>query len=513
MPQIPNAIAAVIEADLVKLNPEQKKIVQNYSDKLLKVQDKAHQPRTFELTVKTMKEQLEQLSASLKKMNLETAPDKDKRRHEMIEKIESDLKLIESCITGDFEKNYQNLKKGFLEFLLHPESNSVVTNIGKLLEKDDPSILTSIEYALEHASLDNGDPEQLANLIVLMKLKVAHTPNPVVTKNLSQDVSLLQLQGEIEKQRMIAIIDGQEPLARALKYLSIGCTTTAAKTRELQKAIVERGKDLQAYRHQDKCRELGGRIVLHCSQAMLPGMGLKTGMCHGLARHWAEEVIKKDRFMGFRGNQEVYIQPNKPTDKILQAIPSFNDFVRLNPKIYETQQSQEKHIDYEDTMGSEPEKQFEEFIDRIMLELDKYGKSATFASYANSNSGHVVAIHKRTKPTPQGFLIDYFDANAGWMQFKDDKSFKEFFTYYLNDRHAKEKLKSIAFETKCYPCSYTHILDKLSEKAPQPTPQRQRAQSLSAEIEKSTPQINEKTEKTEKTEEKLTWSSKFGPPS
>ncbi|HGC5940749.1 TPA: hypothetical protein ACIZCU_001561 [Legionella pneumophila] len=498
---------------MVKLNPEQKKIVQNYSDKLLKAQDKAHQPRTFELTVKTMKEQLEQLSASLKKMNLETAPDKDKRRHEMIEKIESDLKLIESCITGDFEKNYQNLKEGFLKFLLHPESNSVVTNIGKLLEKDDPSILTSIEYALEHAYLDNGDPEQLAKLIVLMKLKVAHTPNPVVTKNLSQDVSLLQLQGEIEKQRMIAIIDGQEPLARALKYLSIGCTTTAAKTRELQKAIVERGKDLQAYRYQDKCRELGGRIVLHCSQAMLPGMGLKTGMCHGLARHWAEEVIKKDRFMGFRGNQEVYIKPNKPTDKILQAIPSFNEFVRLNPKIYETQQSQKKHIDYEDTLGSEPEKQFEEFIDRIMIELDKDGKSATFASYANSNAGHVVAIHKRTKPTPQGFLIDYFDANVGWMQFKDDKSFKEFFTYYLNDRHAKEKLKSIAFETKCYPCSYTHILDKLSEKAPQPTPQRQRAQSLSAEIEKSTPQINEKTEKTEKTEEKLTWSSKFGPPS
>lgn len=216
---------------------------------------------------------------------------------------------------------------------------------------------------MEHAYLDNGDPEQLAKLIVLMKLKVAHTPNPVVTKNLSQDVSLLQLQGEIEKQRMIAIIDGQEPLARALKYLSIGCTTTAAKTRELQKAIVERGKDLQAYRYQDKCRELGGRIVLHCSQAMLPGMGLKTGMCHGLARHWAEEVIKKDRFMGFRGNQEVYIKPNKPTDKILQAIPSFNEFVRLNPKIYETQQSQKKHIDYEDTLGSEPEKQFEEFID------------------------------------------------------------------------------------------------------------------------------------------------------
>ncbi len=34
MPRIPNAIAAVIEAGLVKLNPEQKKIVQNYSDKL-----------------------------------------------------------------------------------------------------------------------------------------------------------------------------------------------------------------------------------------------------------------------------------------------------------------------------------------------------------------------------------------------------------------------------------------------------------------------------------------------
>lgn len=491
MPEIPNAIAAVIEADLVKLNPEQKKIVDKYSDKLLNVQYKAHQPRTFELTVKTMKEQFEQLSASLKKINLETAPDKDKRRHEMIQKIESDLKFIEICINGDFEKNYQNLKKDFLKFLQHPESNSVLLRTGELLAKDDPSILTYIEYALEDLRLDDEDPQQLANLILLMKLKVAHTPNPVVTPNLSQDVSLLQLQGEIEKQRMIAIIDGQEPLARALKYLSIGCTTTAARTKELQKAIVEHGKNLQAYRHQDKCRELGGRIVLHCSQAMLPGMGLKKGMCHGLARHWAEDVIKKDRFMGFRGNQEVSIQPTKATDKILQAIPSFNDFVRLNPKIYETQQSQEEHVflNYEDTVGSEPEKQFEEFTDRIMLELDKYGKSATFASYANKNSGHVVAIHKRTKPTPQGFLIDYFDANAGWMQFKDDKSFKEFFTYYLNDRHAKEKLKSIAFETKCYPFSYNDILDKLSEKVPQPTPQRQRAQSLSGEIEKSTPQI------------------------
>lgn len=340
-----------------------------------------------------------------------------------------------------------------------------------------------------------------------MKLKVEHISNPVVTPNLSQDVSLLQLEGEIEKQRMIAIIDGQEPLAHALKYLSIGCTTTAAKTKELQKIIVQHGTNLQAYRHQDKCRELGGRIVLHCSQAMLPGMGLKSGMCYGLSRHWAKDVIKKDRFMGFRGNQEVSIQPTKATDKILQAIPSFNDFVRLNPKIYETQQSQKEHIslNYEDTVESEPEKQFEKFTDRIMSELNKYGKSVTFVSYTNSNSGHVVAIHKRTKPTPQGFLIDYFDANAGWMQFKDDKSFKEFLTYYLNDRHVKEKLKSIAYETKCYPCSYTHILDELCEKAPQPTPQRQRAQSLSSEIEKNPPQIktqiSEKTEKNEKIEE------------
>ncbi|HAT5044604.1 TPA: Dot/Icm T4SS effector Lem8, partial [Legionella pneumophila] len=122
MPQILNALAAVIEADLVKLNPEQKEIVDKYSDKLLNVQYKAHQPRTFELAVKTMKEQLEQLSTSLKKINSEMAPDKDKRRHEMIQKIESDLKLIESCINGDFEKNYQNLKKEFLQFLHEADS-------------------------------------------------------------------------------------------------------------------------------------------------------------------------------------------------------------------------------------------------------------------------------------------------------------------------------------------------------------------------------------------------------
>ncbi|HAZ7573437.1 hypothetical protein OQJ02_05935 [Legionella sp. PATHC032] len=508
MPQIPNAIAAVIEADLVKLNPEQKKIIDKYSEKLLNVQYKAHQPRTFELAVKTMKEQLEQLSASLKKINSEMAPDKDKRRHEMIQKIESDLKLIESCINGDFEKNYQNLKKGFLQFLDEASSeDSFLKKIHSLLEQDNPSILYLIEYELEYSYCKDKYYQKLSQLILLMKLKVEHISNPVVTPNLSQDVSLLQLEGEIEKQRMIAIIDGQEPLAHALKYLSIGCTTTAAKTKELQKIIVQHGTNLQAYRHQDKCRELGGRIVLHCSQAMLPGMGLKSGMCYGLSRHWAKDVIKKDRFMGFRGNQEVSIQPTKATDKILQAIPSFNDFVRLNPKIYETQQSQKEHIslNYEDTVESEPEKQFEEFIDRIMSELNKYGKSVTFVSYTNSNSGHVVAIHKRTKPTPQGFLIDYFDANAGWMQFKDDKSFKEFLTYYLNDRHVKEKLKSIAYETKCYPCSYTHILDELCEKAPQPTPQRQRAQSLSSEIEKNPPQIktqiSEKTEKNEKIEE------------
>ncbi|HAU3642376.1 TPA: hypothetical protein F7135_00790 [Legionella pneumophila] len=507
MPQIPNAIAAVIEAALVKLNPKQKEIVDNYSDKLLNLQYKAHQPRTFELAVKTMKEQLEKLSASLKKINLEMEPDKDKRRHEIIQKIESDLKLIDSSINGDFEKNYQNLKKEFLQFLHKADSEyPFLKKIHGLLEQDNPSILYLIEQELESSYYKDKYSQKFNQLILLMKLKVAHTPNPVVTPNLLQDISLLQLEGEIEKQRMIAIIDGQEPLARALKYLSIGCTTTAARTKELQKIIVQHGTNLQAYRHQDKCRELGGRIVLHCSQAMLPGMGLKSGMCHGLARHWAEDVIKKDRFMGFRGNQEAFLQPNKVTDKILQAIPNFNDFVRLNPKIYETQQSQQEHVslNYEDTVGSEPDKQFKEFTDRIMSELDKYGKSATFVSYANSHSGHVVAIHKRTKPTPQGFLIDYFDANAGWMQFKDDKSFQEFLTYYLNDRHAKEKLKSIAFETLCYPSSYTHMLDKLCEKTPQPTPQRQRAQSLSAEIERNTPQmkpqISEKTEKTEKAE-------------
>ncbi|HEI6746135.1 TPA: hypothetical protein SJ233_003095, partial [Legionella pneumophila] len=114
------------------------------------------------------------------------------------------------------------------------------------------------------------------------------------------------------------------------------------------------------------------------------------------------------------------------------------------------------------------------------------------------------AIHKRTKPTPQGFLIDYFDANSGWMQFKDDESFKTFFIYYLNDRHEKEKLTSIAFENKFYKSSYSHIFDSLSEKAPQSTPQRQRAHSLSAKMEKSTSQtkseISEKVESVKTTE-------------
>ncbi|WP_325049937.1 hypothetical protein [Legionella anisa] len=316
------------------------------------------------------------------------------------------------------------------------------------------------------------------------------------------------MESEIEKERLIAIIDGQEPLARALKYLTIGCTATTAKTEELRMAIVKNGTKLQAYRHQDKCRELGGRVVLHCSQAMLPGMGLEKGMCYGLACRWAEDVIKKDSFMGFRGNQKVFIHPTKATDRILQAIPSFNDFVRFDPKIYETHRSQKEHVDpiYEDNVELNPEKQLEKFTDRVMLELDKYTNAATFVSYYNSKgAGHVVAIHKRTKPTPQGFLIDYFDANSGWMQFKDDESFKKFFIYYLNDRHEKEKLTSIAFENKLYKCSYSHILDELSEKAPQHTPQRRRAQSMSVDMQTSTgqikPQISEKGESVKTAEE------------
>ncbi|HIC7358963.1 TPA: Dot/Icm T4SS effector Lem8 [Legionella pneumophila] len=499
MTLILSALSAVKAANLVKLSPEQKEIVDQYSKKLLRAQYKAHQPRTFELAVKTMKVQLEQLSASLKEINLEKVPSKDNRRREMIQKIENDLKFIENCINGDFVKNYQDLKKGFLQFLQHPESNSVLIKTGELLEKDDPYILTYIENALEHDRLDDEDPQQLANLILLMKLKFAHTSNPVVIPNLSQDVSLLQLEGEIEKQRLIAIIDGQEPLAHALKYLSIGCTVTTSKTEELREAIVKHGTRLQAYLHQDKCRELGGRVVLHCSQAMLPGMGLDKGMCHGLANHWAEDVIKKDSFMGFRGNQEVFIYPSKTTDKILQAIPSFNEFARLDPKIYETQKSQKTPQIHEvEKVELNPEKQFEKFTDRIMLDVGMNTNAATFVSYKTKDSGHVVAIHKRTKPTPQGFLIDYFDANSGWMQFKDDESFKQFFIYYLNDRHKKEKFTSIAFENKLYKCSYSHILDELSEKAPQHTPQRRRAQSLSLEMETSTrqikPQISENVE-------------------
>nr|WP_278043821.1 Dot/Icm T4SS effector Lem8 [Legionella waltersii] len=492
---------------MVKLSPEQKEIVEKYSKKLLRAYSKAHQPRTFELAVKTMKAQLEQLSASLKEINLEKVPNKDNRRREMIQKIENDLKFIENCINGDFEKNYQDLKKGFLQFLQHPESNSVLIKTGELLEKDDPYILTYIEHALQDCLLDREDPQQLSNLLLLMKLKVTHTPSPVVIPNLPEDLSLLQLEGEIEKERLLAIIDGQEPLARALKYLSIGCAVTTAKTEELREAIVKHGTRLQAYRHQDKCRELGGRVVLHCSQAMLPGMGLDKGMCHGLACRWAEDVIKKDSFMGFRGNQDVFIKPNKTTDKILQAIPSFNEFAHLDLKIYETQKSQKPPLIHEiEKVELNLEKQFEKFTDHIMLELGRNTNAATFVSYKTKDSGHVVAIHKRTKPTPQGFLIDYFDANSGWMQFKDDESFKQFFIYYLNDRHEKEKLTSIAFENKLYKCSYSHIIDELSEKAPQPTPQRRRAQSLSVEMETSTNQIKPQTsEKAEsvKTAEKV----------
>ncbi|HDS3850529.1 Dot/Icm T4SS effector Lem8 [Legionella pneumophila] len=507
MPLILSALSAVKEANLVKLGTEQKEIVEKYSKKLLRAQYKAHQPRTFELAVKTMKAQLEQLSVSLKEINLEKEPNKDNRRLEMIQKIENDIKFIENCTKGDFAKNYQDLKKEFLKYLQDPESNSSLDNTGKLLEKDDPFTLAYIEDALEHHYLDSGDPEQLANLFLLMKLKVAYTSSPVVIPILPQDVSLLQLQGEVEKQRLLAIIDGQEDLARALKYLSIGCTVTTAKTEELRKAIVEKGASMHAYRHQEKCRELGGRVVLHCSQGLLPGMGLDRGMCYGLANHWAKDVIKKDNFMGFRGNQEVFIQPTKATDKILQAIPSFNEFARLDPKIYATQKSQKAPQSREvEEVELNPDKQFEEFTDRIMLEVGKYSNAATFVSYRTKDSGHVVAIHKRTKPTPQGFLIDYFDANSGWMQFKDDESFKKFFIYYLNNSHEKAKLTSIAFENKLYKCSYSHILDSLSEKAPQNTPQRQRAQSMSAKMEKSTSQIKPQTsEKAEsvKTAEKV----------
>jgi hypothetical protein len=477
MPRIASAFDATKAASALKLKPNMKAVVDSFSLQLLAALPKAHEPRSFELTVKTMIQQLQQQSAYLQKMELGFSPIKAYRRRKEVQTIEASIKFIQSCTVGEFETHYQNTKKEFLGFLekayiekIMQSESSFLREIQELLKTDDLSVISLLEEHLENGKFKDEYHQQFNQLLVLMKLKAAYNPNPVVTPHLPQDLSLLHLEGEIEQRRMQASIEGQTELARALKYLAIGCNVSTAKTTSLQEAITKHGKNMQAYKHNDKCRELGGRVVLHCNQAMLPGIGLDSGICYGLSHLWAEQLIKKDSFLGFRGNQEAYIQPTQATAKILQAIPSFNEFIRIDSKIIEKQQSQNGDAEHEHevNIGSDPKKQFQEFSERVLQEANKNSNSAIFCGYFTESGAHTIALRKRKTPTPQGYLIDYFDANSGWMQFKDDKSFKEFFNYYLNDRNDKSKFKRICYDITTYPCSYNHALGQLSEEAPHP---------------------------------------------
>lgn len=470
MPQIKSALSAIKEANLINLKPKHKTQVEDYAKQLMALQHKAHEPRSFQYTVKLIIQQHQELVTSLQKMEVGFSPFKAYRRRNEVLKTQSALNFIKDCTTGNFAINYQKKNQEFLAFLKHAEfarflrpGADFLRTIHELLTKDDSSLIYLLEEHLEQGVFKEEYNKQFNELILLMKLKACYNSTPKINSLFQKDYSLLNLENAIEQQRILALIKGQESLARALKYLAMGCQLTTAKTTELQAAVLEHGTKMQAYRHNKQCRELGGRVVLHCNQILIPGIGLENGFCYGLAYQWAEQVIKNDKFMGFRGNHDAFIQPTSGNEKILQVLPSFNDFIRIDARLFKTQETQEgaRFHNYKIKI-EKPDQQFQEFSELIIQKANKSENSAVFCAYYTDTGAHVVALRKRKKPNPQGFLIDYFDANSGWMQFKDETSFKTFIIYYLKDRNAKETINHLAL-AQFFPVGYSPIIKKLAE--------------------------------------------------
>ncbi|RUR07832.1 hypothetical protein [Legionella sp. km772] len=346
MPLIKSVFSAIKEINFIQLKPEHRAIVDGYVKQIMAIQHKAHEPRCLEESLKILHEQLGVRLKSLAQMSIGFSPLKAYRRKNAIVKIEARLECLNECLSGDFAALYQKKKDEFLHFLsaaklrhfLRPGADFLNT-LYELLLNDDPLLIALLEDHLEQGVLKDEYSKQFNELILLLRLKASYKPK----KNPSHfsDYSLLELEMDIEKQQALALVNGDKALGRALKYLALGCQLTTIKTTALQAAVLEHGVNMQAYRHNQKCRELGGRVVVHCNQILIPGLGLENGFCYGLSYLWAKQLIKSDKFMGFRGNQEAYIQPTSASAAIVKLIPSFNDLVRIDIELFTIQESQE----------------------------------------------------------------------------------------------------------------------------------------------------------------------------
>ena len=193
-----------------------------------------------------------------------------------------------------------------------------------------------------------------------------------------------------------------------------------------------------------------GTIMCPVIQALEPRLGDSKGECFGYVAQWAVQILKAERPFGVGINQQQTIKPISFASLLARKHPEINHFAVLTKEISTYQKLQSSVGELVAHLSSSKDKTRvqtgEEFID--------YHKNLDYVFYS-STTEMAQALVKETQIDPHkvynlnvmtylgghalGFCMvgnkyHFFDSNAGWFRFENDKDFINWFSFYYKQR-------------------------------------------------------------------------------
>lgn len=193
-----------------------------------------------------------------------------------------------------------------------------------------------------------------------------------------------------------------------------------------------------------------GTIMCPVIQTLDPRSGDSKGECFGYVAKWAARILKNERPFGVGLNQQQTMKPIPFSSFLARKHPEINHFAALTQEISVYQKLQFSVGELVKNLSSSADmpkaKIGDEFID--------YNKNLRYAFYASTiemaqalvnkaqsdpNKVYNLGISTYIGAHALGFFLadnkyHFFDSNAGWFRFDNDKDFINWFVYYYKQR-------------------------------------------------------------------------------
>ncbi len=183
-----------------------------------------------------------------------------------------------------------------------------------------------------------------------------------------------------------------------------------------------------------------GKMVLPAHQTQEYRLGNSSGECFGYVMRWGKSLLEDDAFYGLRADTPTTFQPTQYHFSLVKHHPGLNHLMPLTPEIAYYQALQSNRTQLLQALNSSRttyrikknlwKSSFMPSLKDVAYQLvhcAEKTENGVILLYLNGYlSSHIVGFCKKNDQ------YHFFDANFGWLRWKNSKDFKAWLPFYLH---------------------------------------------------------------------------------